>query len=46
MLTTTYNKLFAQAVDTFSVNIIMKRGESAYDDKFTLFYPLIGNTFI
>ena len=45
MLTTTYNKLFAQAVDTFSVNIIMKRGESAYDEKFTLFYPLIGKDF-
>ena len=45
MLTTTYNKLFAQAVDTFCVNIIIKRGESAYDDKFTLFYPLIGKDF-
>ncbi len=45
MLTTTYTKLFSQAVDTFCVNIIMKRGVSAYDEKFTLFYPLIGKDF-
>jgi hypothetical protein len=42
MLTTTYTKLFAQAVDIFCVDVIIKRGESAYDEKFTLFYPLIG----
>ncbi len=45
MLSTTYNTLFAQAVDTFCVNMIMQRGESGYDEKFTLFYPLVGKDF-
>ncbi len=45
MLSNDYNKLLFRAVDEFAVDILGSRGVSAYEDQFTLFYPLIGKEY-
>ncbi len=45
MLNNDYKELLSRCVDEFAVSIILQTGESAYNNEYTLFYPVIGKDY-